>query len=127
MAYREPSFFMRRILNPLAMRLGIGGAKTLAVPSRDSGEVRRIPISAFEYEGARYVVSLRGESEWVRDLRAAGGGELAGESFRATEVPVGERSPILEAYRKEAGKPAEPHFDALPDPADHPVFRIEAR
>jgi hypothetical protein len=127
MAYRETNFFMRKILNPLAMKFGIGGAKTLTVPSRDSDEVQRIPISPFEFDGARYLVSQRGESEWVRNLRAAGGGELAGESIRATEVPAAERPPILDAYRKEGGKPVESHFEALPDPADHPVFLIEAR
>ena len=35
-----------------------------------------------------------------------------------------ERPPILDAYREKAGRAVESHFKALPDPADHPVFRI---
>jgi hypothetical protein len=131
MAYRKTNLFMRKVFNPLAMKFGIGGAHTLIVASRDSDEVQRTPIIPLEYEGERYLVSPRGETEWVRNLRAAGGGELGSkrgnESFRATEIPAGERPPILAAYREEGGKTVEPHFEALPDPADHPVFLIEAR
>jgi hypothetical protein len=83
-----------------------------------------------EHDGARYLVSARGETDWVRNLRAAGGdGELhardATERFHATEVPVAERAPILTAYQKVAGKAVESLFAALPDPTDHPVFRLE--
>ena len=131
MAYLRPPLFVRRIFNPLAMRFGIGGSQALTVPGRRSGNPQRVPVIPVEHAGARYLVSARGETDWVRNLRAAGQGELAGrhgsEPFRATEVPVAERPAIIIAYRAVAGRAVKSLFEALPDPADHPVFRIEAR
>ena len=129
MAYLRPKFFPRVVFNRVAMKLGIGGSETLVLRGRSSGEQQRIPVIPVEYEGARYVVSTRGESEWVRNVRAAGGGELAGKqgstAFRAVEVPVQERPPIIAAYRKRAGRTADVYWKKLPDPGDHPVFRLE--
>jgi len=131
MAYLKPPAFTRRLFNPLAMRFGIGGAETLSVAGRRTGEQRAVPVIPVDYDGARYLVSTRGETEWVRNLRAAGTGELhkrgTAEPFRATEVPVDDRPPIIDAYRRVAGKTVTSYFAALPDPVDHPVFRIEAR
>ncbi len=91
--------------------------------------MQTIPVIPVEHDGARYLLSTRGESDWVRNLRAAGTAELrsrAGtEAVRATEVPVEERPPIIAAYRAAAGKTVDAYFKKLPDPADHPVFRIE--
>src|SRR3954452_21718769 len=129
MAYLKPPLFAKRVFNPLAMRFGISGTETLVVPRRRSGEPQRIPVIPVDYQGARYIVSTRGESDWVRNLREAGGGELHGkdgdESFSATEVPVDERAPIIAAYRAKAGKTVDTYFDKLPEPADHPIFRVE--
>lgn len=129
MAYLRPSVLVRRVFNPLAMRFGLGGSQTLLVRARRSGRIQRLPVIPVEVGGTRYLVSTRGESDWVRNLRAAGGGELSGrdgtERFRASEVPVAERGPVIEAYRQKAGKMVDAYFRTLPDPADHPVFRIE--
>ena len=130
MAYLKPPLFVRRVFNPIAMRLEIGGSRTLAVRKRRSGEIQRVPVIPLDYEGARYLVCPRGETDWVRNLRAAGGeGELCGrhstERFRAVEVPVEERPPIIAAYRAVAGRAVASLFESLPDPADHPVFRLE--
>jgi hypothetical protein len=91
-----------------------------------------VPVIPVELQGARYLVSPRGEAEWVRNLRAAGGrGELrtggGSEPFQATEVPVADRAPILTVYQEVAGKAVASHFKALPNPADHPVFHIAER
>jgi hypothetical protein len=87
-----------------------------------------VPVIPVEYDGGRYLVSTRGESDWVRKLRAAGGGQLERrsqtEAFAATELPVDERTPVLAAYRKRAGKTVDPYFKKLPAAVDHPVFRI---
>ena len=129
MAYLKPPLITRRLFNPLAMRLGIGGTVTLAVRARRTGQVQTIPVIPVEHDGARYVVSTRGESDWVRNLRAAEKAELRSrggrEAVRATEVPVEERPPIIAAYRAVVGRTVETYFAKLPDPADHPVFRIE--
>jgi F420H(2)-dependent quinone reductase len=127
MAYLKPPLFTRRVFNPLVMRLGMSGAKTLAVPRRRSGGTLRVPVIPLDHDGARYLVSTRGESDWVRNLRAAGRAQLDGREVSATELPVGERAPLLEAYRAKLGRMVESYFTKLPDPADHPVFRLEAR
>ena len=132
MAYRKPNAFTRRVFNPIAMRFNISGTRTLSVERRRSGGVQQVPVLPLEHGGHRYLVSPRGEADWVRNLRAAGGhvelsGKGASERLLAREVPVAERGPMLEAYQKRAGRAVASHFAALPDPADHPVFRLEAR
>jgi deazaflavin-dependent oxidoreductase (nitroreductase family) len=130
MAYLKPPALTRRLFNPLAMRFGIGGAETLSVAGRRTGEQHAVPVIPVDYDGARYLVSARGETEWVRNLRAAGTGEMRhkgkSEPFRATEIPAEERPPIIAAYQRVAGKTVTAYFATLPDPADHPVFRIKS-
>jgi deazaflavin-dependent oxidoreductase (nitroreductase family) len=127
-AYLKPPVFARRVFNPLAMRLRIGGSATLVVTRRTTGEPQRLPVIPVEHDGALHLVSTRGESDWVRNLRAAGGGELddgsGPTSFRAVELPVEKRDPVLAAYRKRAGRTVDPYFKKLPAAGDHPVFRI---
>src|SRR5712691_7693206 len=114
MAYLRPNAFERNVFNKLAMRFGIGGTNTLLVPGRRSGSVQRVPVIPVEHAGARYLVSTRGESNWVRNLRAAGRAELrrgsTTESFHATELPVEERAPVIAAYRPVVGKEVDRYF-----------------
>ena len=130
MAYTKVPWFQRRVFNPLAMRTGMFGTRTLATRGRRTGRELLVPVVPLDYTGARYLVSVRGEADWVQNLRAAGGaGELRGKSrvehIRATEVPVEERPPIIDAYRQMAGRGVAGYWKKLPDPVDHPVFRIE--
>jgi len=129
MAYLRPPAFIRRVLNPLAIRFHVAGAATLTVPGRQTGGPRKVAVFPVEVDGTRYLVSTRGESEWVKNLRAAQGGLLetgkASDRFRAIELAVPERQEIIDAYRKKGGKTVSGYFTKLPDPADHPVFRIE--
>lgn len=131
MAYLRPPLFVRRVFNPLAMRFGIGGSRALTVPGRRTGRPQRVPVIPVEHAGARYLVAPRGETDWVRNLRVAGAGELGGrggsEAFRATEVAVEDRPAIIAAYRAVAGRSVKSLFDALPEPEDHPVFRVDTR
>jgi hypothetical protein len=127
-AYLRPGFFIRRIANPLA-RL-FGAATTLAVRRRRTGEWQTIPVNVLELDGDRYLVAVRGETEWVRNLGAAGGGELRrrgkAEAFRAEQVREPDaRARIIGAYLDRWGRQVKAPFEKLPDPADHPVFRIE--
>jgi hypothetical protein len=125
MPYIRPPLFVRRIFNPIAMKLGLSGTKALAVTGRRSGRLFRVPVIPVTYEGSRYLVSPRGETDWAQNLRAAGKGRLGGEEFRATEVGVADRPPIIAAYRAVAGRAVKSFFDRLPDAKDHPVFRID--
>jgi deazaflavin-dependent oxidoreductase (nitroreductase family) len=143
--YRAPSWFDRRVMNPLigaATRLGLSawGSRILEVEGRTSGQPRRNPVNPLEFEGGRYLVAPRGHTQWVRNLRAAGEGNLllgsGREHFAATELPDGEKEPILRAYLRrwkwEVGQffdgvgPDSPSEDLQRIAPDHPVFRIKS-
>jgi deazaflavin-dependent oxidoreductase (nitroreductase family) len=108
------------------MRLGL--LPTLAVRGRRSGEWRTVPVHVLELGGERYLVAPRGDTHWARNLRASGAGELRRrgrvERFRATEVPDEQRRPLIDAYLARWGREVKAIFEQLPDPADHPVFRL---
>jgi deazaflavin-dependent oxidoreductase (nitroreductase family) len=129
MAYLKPPVFTRRLANPLAMRLNARGGATLTVLGRRTGKPRKVPVIPVELGGNRYLVSPYGESEWVRNLRAAGKGELSrkgrAETFHAVEVPVDQRGPVISRYREVAGRVVGPCFTKLPDARDHPVFEVD--
>src|SRR5258705_710925 len=87
----------------LLARLGISimGSRVLAVRGRKSGQWRTVPVNLLDIDGVRYLVAPRGETEWVRNLRASGTGELRlasrREVFAATELRDAEKVPILRA------------------------------
>jgi deazaflavin-dependent oxidoreductase (nitroreductase family) len=124
--YIPHGFFLGRVVNPLIMRLGL--LPTLAVRGRRSGRWRTVPVHVLELDGVRYLVAPRGDTHWARNLRASGEGELRRrgrtERFRAIEVAVDERPPLIAAYLERWGREVKAVFEQLPDPADHPVFRL---
>jgi deazaflavin-dependent oxidoreductase (nitroreductase family) len=130
-AYLAPNWFTRKVFNPLAMRLGFFGTETLTVARRRSGEAMSVPVVSVDHEDKRYLVSTRGESDWVKNLRAAGGGTLSRRGhhvrFAADELPLEARPPVIAAYRAKLGRQVEGYWRALPDPGDHPVFLIDAQ
>lgn len=120
--YVRPGFFMAHVVNPIVK---IIGAPTLTVRGRQSGLPITTPLNPFEYQGARYLVGGGGDTHWVRNLRAAGKGRKHQE-FRAVEIQGAERDRIVTAYRDFMGRRSQSYFEALPNLADHPVFRVEA-
>jgi hypothetical protein len=96
-------------------------------------------VNLLTYEGKRYLVAPRGQTQWVRNIRVAGGGELMlgkkVEPFNALEVTDAEKVPILRAYLKRwkaevgvffSGVSADSPEEAVQRIApDHPVFRVE--
>src|SRR5687767_9516723 len=107
--YIRPGWFTRHVFNPVVSgltRLGISvwGSRQLRIRGRKSGEWRTNPVNLLTLEDERYLVAARGETEWVRNLRAAREGELRvgrrTEPFRATEVADDHKVPILRAYLK---------------------------
>jgi deazaflavin-dependent oxidoreductase (nitroreductase family) len=124
--YLRPGWFTSRVLNPLLMRVGL--IPTLTVRGRTSGEWRTVPVNVLELDGQRYLVAPRDDTQWVRNLRATGRGELRRrghvESFRATEIPDNEKPRVIAAYLARWGDQVKGYFRALPNPADHPVFCV---
>lgn len=128
MAYLKPPWFVVNVFNKIAMLTGISGSETLAVTARTTGQVQQIPVISVDVDGIKFLVSTRGESQWVKNVRANPAVTLKDRSgtapFTATEVPVERRGPVLEAYRIKAGKTVDGYFAKLPEPSDHPVFSL---
>jgi deazaflavin-dependent oxidoreductase (nitroreductase family) len=84
------------------MGISVYGSRVLYVRGRKSGEWRSTPVNPLSLGGQRYLVSPRGQTQWVRNMRAAGGGELRVarrvERFTATELPDDVKPPVLREY-----------------------------
>jgi deazaflavin-dependent oxidoreductase (nitroreductase family) len=104
----------------------------LAVRGRTSGEWRTTPVNLLTHEGRRYLVSPRGEGQWVRNLRVAGTGELRvgrrTEPFRGRELSEEEKLPVLRAYLKRWKFEVGVFFDGVgPDSSDAEVLAIAGK
>jgi glyoxylase-like metal-dependent hydrolase (beta-lactamase superfamily II) len=111
--YRPPPRLYARLqwLGHLLTRLGMspGYVVTLEVPGRRTGVIRRTNLVQAEHGGERYLVSLTGESEWVRNVRAAGGQVVLCRGPRRqaatlVEVPLADRPAIIRSYVLRAGR-----------------------
>ncbi len=54
--------------------VSLAGSRVLLVRGRKSGEIRSTPVNLLKVGGQRYLVAPRGQTQWVRNLRAAGEG-----------------------------------------------------
>ena len=126
--YVRPSVFLNKVLNPIIVALG---RKTvLLVRGRKTGNLLKVPMDPpFEWNGTRYLVSPRGETHWARNLRAAGEADLRTrrvlEHVRVVELHGPERDAVVKTYASTITCNCRRSMELLPDPADHPVFRIE--
>ncbi|WP_410637311.1 nitroreductase family deazaflavin-dependent oxidoreductase [Amycolatopsis sp. lyj-346] len=84
--------------------VSVWGSRVLTVVGRKSGEPRSVPVNLLTVDGVRYLVAPRGETQWVRNLRAAGQGTLRVgrrvETFTFRELAHDEKPGILRAYLK---------------------------
>lgn len=129
----------RRLVTGLT-RMGISllGSRILYVRGRTTGEWRTTPVNLLVHEGDRYLVAPRGHTQWVRNMRVAGGGELhlgrRAEVFTATEVADADKPEILRAYLRRWKFEVAMFFDGVgPDASEeklleiapgYPVFRL---
>ncbi|MFK0156276.1 nitroreductase/quinone reductase family protein [Streptomyces sp. NPDC090493] len=133
---------MNSLVGWLARRgISLAGSAELSVRGRKSGRMQRVPVNPHTYDGIRYLVSARGNSQWVRNMRVAGGGELRVgrkiREFTVVELPDAEKLPVLRAYLERWGWEVKQYFpgvtagssddELLAAGADHPVFRITVR
>jgi deazaflavin-dependent oxidoreductase (nitroreductase family) len=143
--YRAPGWVTRHLLNGSVMavtRLGwsVWGSRVLEIPGRRSGLPRRVPVNLLAWDGGWYLVAPRGETEWVKNLRANDGrlALLRGRQrveHEAVELPDGEKVPVLRAYlrrwRMEVGVffegvgPKAPDDELAAIAHRHPVFRLQ--
>jgi deazaflavin-dependent oxidoreductase (nitroreductase family) len=127
--YLKPPWVARAIGNRMAALFN-PAVRVLSVRGRTSGQWRAVPVVVLEHEGQRYLLAPAGRTDWSQNLRALGAGRLQHrgrtEEFSAVEIPVDQRQPLIEAYLRRYGKlpRVASTFRKLPDPADHPAFRI---
>lgn len=144
--YRKPGWFTTNVFNRLvagltSMGVSVYGSRVLEVKGRKSGEWRQTPVNLLHYEGGDYLVSPRGHTQWVKNLRVSGEGRLRlgkrTDSFTAVEVTDEEKVPLLRAYLKKWKVEVGVFFDGVgPDSSDeelrriapdHPAFRLSMR
>ncbi len=140
---KQPGWFTTHVFNRMVAALtargvSLMGSRVLEVRGRSSGEPRRTPVNLLDFEGERYLVAPRGETQWARNLRASGEGRLLvgrrSESFTAVELSDEQKPPLLRAYLKRWKFEVGAFFDGVgPDSSEeelreaapkHPVFRI---
>lgn len=141
--YQKPGWFTTHVFNRVVAwltRTGVSvyGSRVLEVKGRKSGEWRQTPVNLLRYEGVDYLVSPRGHTQWVRNLRVSGEGRLHlgrhTEPFTAVELADGEKAPLLRAYLKKWKVEVGVFFDNVGAESsdeelrriapDHPVFRL---
>jgi deazaflavin-dependent oxidoreductase (nitroreductase family) len=141
--YRQPGWFTRNVMNKAVQQLArwgvsVWGSRELQVVGRSSGRIRSIPVNLLTIEGQDHLVAPRGETQWVRNLRAAGEGHLRVgrrlRTFHPTELPDDEKVAVLREYLRRWKWEVGAFFDGVgPDSTDdelraiapkHPVFTI---
>ena len=141
MQYHRPSKvtqWMNRSMSWLAQAgLTPSDTVTIEVKGRRSGQTRTNVVTSVDVDGVTYLVSPRGNSEWVRNVRAAGGETMirhrGRKRVRLEEVPIDQRAPIIKAYLAKTWRATQQHievdrnapveeFQRIAD--RHPVFRI---
>jgi deazaflavin-dependent oxidoreductase (nitroreductase family) len=130
--------FNRAVAGLTRLGLSVAGSRILEVRGRTTGEPRRNPVNPLTLDGARYLVAPRGNTQWVRNLRARGEGRLLvgrrAEDFTAVELADDEKPPILREYLRRWKWEVGAFFGGIgPDSTDaelrdiasnHPIFRI---
>ena len=141
--YQRPGWFTTNVFNRVVAALtragvSVYGSRILEVQGRKSGQWRQTPVNLLRFAGEDYLVAPRGQTQWVKNLRASGEGRLRvgrrTHPFRAIELPDPEKPPLLRAYLKKwkfevgvffAGVgPDAPDDELLRIAPDHPVFRL---
>ena len=83
------------------------GSRVLTVRGRRTGNPQSVPVNLLSLDGDRFLVAPRGNTQWVRNARAAGEVELRVgrrvERVSLVEVPVADRAPVLRVYLKRWG------------------------
>lgn len=129
-----------RILMSL-VRIGLvrGHFYVLEVRGRKSGKIVSLPVDPLDFDGRRYLVCARGNTNWVRNARAAG--EIAlvramrRQHYVVHELAPGMRPPILKTYLDRFAREVQRFFpvpkgspvEAFADVATrYPVFELRA-
>lgn len=137
---KATNLFNESVARLTKLGISVWGSRVLYVRGRKSGEWRSNPVNLLTHEGNRYLVAPRGQTQWVRNLRAAdGNGELRVgrrvEAFHGIELADDEKPPVLRAYLRRWKMEVGVFFDGVDAKAPeetlrriapgYPVFRVE--
>ena len=144
MHYQRPDWFTKHVFNrgvAIATRLGISvwGSRVLRVRGRNSGEWRTSPVNLLTFGSTQYLVAPRGHTQWVRNIRISGEGEMLlgrrAQPFKAVEIADDQKVTILREYLKRWKFEVGIFFGGVSDKSsdaelsriapDHPVFRVD--
>ena len=82
--------------------ISIAGTRALRVRGRKTGKSRGVVVNVLRVDGVDYVVSPRGNTQWVRNVRAAGvvdvGPRWRRRRLRITEVADPAKADLLKRY-----------------------------
>jgi hypothetical protein len=143
--YKKPGWFTQNVFNRTVAGLtraglSVMGSRVLEVKGRKSGLARHTPVNLLTLDGHQYLVSPRGEGEWVKNVRASGGqlDLLLGrrrETRHGVELADADKVPVLRAYLKRWKFEVGQFFEGVgPDSTDdqilaiapkHPVFVLD--
>src|SRR5215475_13428949 len=131
--YQTPDALTTRLVNPLiatltTLGLSVRGAHVLVVRGRTTRKRQEVPVNPVEVEGVRYLVAPRGDTPWVRNLRAAGEAELQvgqrREHIQAREIATACKPPVLRAYLRRWKRETGQFFGVDDQASDEDVARI---
>jgi deazaflavin-dependent oxidoreductase (nitroreductase family) len=143
------------LLNPLmhgliGLGLPLGPRRApmvlLTVKGRKSGQPRTTAVNMFERDDSRYVLGTFGETDWVRNLRAAREAILIQRGRRlavdAIELPIEDAAPVLQEALEPflrtrfGGQALRRYYDVRPgaplaayieEARRHPIFELRTR
>ncbi len=143
--YVAPDWFTRHVFNPIVARctrwgISLWGSRVLSVPGRVTGEIRSTPVNVLTIDDRRFLVAPRGETQWVLNVRAAGGCTLSVgrsvETVRLRALDDHDKPDVLRPYLRRWKWEVGQFFDGVgADSSDaelldvarnHPVFEILA-
>lgn len=110
--------------------IGIWGTQALRVRGRKTGKRRGVVVNLLTVDGARYLVAPRGNTQWVRNARAAGVVELGPrwrhQSVRIVELTDDAKPELLRRYLARWYWQVKGHFAGLTPASSDAELRTAA-
>jgi F420H(2)-dependent quinone reductase len=98
-AARAGNALIRRLAE---LGISIAGTRALRVRGRTTGKFHGVVVNVLAVDGVQYLVSARGNTQWARNVRAAGAVELGPRwrrrGLRAAEVADSAKPDLLREY-----------------------------
>jgi hypothetical protein len=126
-AARAGNALIRRLAE---LGISIAGTRALRVRGRTTGKFRGVVVNVLTVEGVDYLVSARGTTQWVRNVRAAGVVELGPRWRRrrlnVTEVADSAKPVLLRRYLDKWYWEVKGHIAGLTPASSDDEFRAAA-